>query len=213
VITDLTTGAAMRVTGSGALAVVCVNGGQGHEVPGTWSATLEWLVERLAPRFPSLRFGEVRYRIKSWTRLDWCIEDARAAIVGLGGERTLLLGFSMGGAVSIDAADDSRVEGVLGLGPWIPDRLDVSTLRGKRLDVIHGALDRWLPGIPGVSASSSRRGFERACAAGAEGSYQTIPGAVHGVAVRGPGDRVLPLPRAGRWVALVADELERFASS
>jgi pimeloyl-ACP methyl ester carboxylesterase len=203
----------MRVTGSGALAVVCVNGGQGHEVPGTWSATLEWLVERLAPRFPSLRFGEVRYRIKSWKRLDWCVEDARAAIMRLGGERTLLLGFSMGGAVSISAAGDSRVEGVLGLGPWIPDRLDVSTLRGKRLDVIHGALDRWLPGIPGVSPSSSRRGFERARAAGAEGSYQTIPGAVHGVAVRSPGDRALPLPRAGRWVELVGDELERFASS
>jgi len=213
VITGLTTGAEMRVTGSGALAVVCANGGQGHEVPGTWSATLEWLVERLAPRFPAIRFGEVRYRVKSWKRLDWCIEDARAAIEDLGSLRTLLLGFSMGGAVSIAAADDSHVEGVLGLGPWIPDRLDVSTLRGKRLDVIHGALDRWLPGIPGVSPSSSRRGFERARTAGAEGCYRTIPGAVHGVAVRGPGDRVLPLPRAARWAELVGAELERFQSS
>src|SRR5204862_1067565 len=106
----------MRVTGDGPRAVVCVNGGQGHEVPGTWSATLEWLVRRLAPGLPGLCFGEVRYRIKSWRRLDACIEDARAAIVALGGDRTLLLGFSMGGAVSIAASDHDGIVGVLGLG-------------------------------------------------------------------------------------------------
>jgi len=203
----------MRVTGTGPRAVVCVNGGQGHEVPGTWSATLEWLVHRLAPSFPGLRFGEVRYRIKSWKQLDMCVADARAAIDELGGERTLLLGFSMGGAVSIAAAGDPRVEGVLGLGPWIPDRLDLSPLGGKRLVVVHGGLDRWLPGIPGVSPSSSRRGFERALAAGAEGTYTTIPGALHGIAVRAPGDGVLPLPRAGRWAELVGDELRRFENA
>ena len=210
-ITELSTGAELRVTGDGPRAVVCVNGGQSHETAGTWSATLEWLVQRLAPELPGLRFGEVRYRIKSWKRLDLCIEDAEAAIAELGGERTLLLGFSMGGAVSIAAADGVRVEGVLGLAPWIPDRLDVSTLRSKRLDVIHGALDRELPGIPGVSPRSTRRGFERALAAGAQGTFTTIPGAVHGIAVRGPGDRALPLPRARRWTELVGAELERFA--
>jgi len=213
VITELSTGAELRVTGDGPLAVVCVNGGQGHEVPGTWSATLEWLVRRVAPPFPGLRFGEVRYRIKSWKRLDWCIADAEAAIDALDGERTLLLGFSMGGAVSIAAAAHDGVGEVLGLGPWIPDRLDVSTLRGKRLVVVHGALDRWLPGVPGVSPASSRRGFERAVAAGADGEYTTIPGAVHGIAVRGPNGRVVPLPRARRWAELVSAELARFQAS
>jgi pimeloyl-ACP methyl ester carboxylesterase len=212
-IEELSTGAAMRVTGSGPVAVVCVNGGQGGEVPGTWSATLEWLVRRLAPEHPRLRFGEVRYRIKSWKRLDMCVDDARAAIDQLAGERTLLLGFSMGGAVSIAAASSDGVKEVLGLGPWIPDRLDVSTLCGKRLVVFHGALDRWLPGIPGVSPSSSRRGFERALAAGAEGTYTTIPGAVHGLAVRAPNGGVFPLPRARRWAELVGAELRRFQSS
>jgi dienelactone hydrolase len=167
----------------------------------------------VAPGFPGLRFGEVRYRIKSWKRLDWCIEDALAAIDALGGERTLLLGFSMGGAVSVAAAAHEGVEEVLGLGPWIPDRLDVSPLRGKRLVVIHGALDRWLPGIPGVSPASSRRGFERAMAAGADGAYTMIPGAVHGIAVRGPSGHVVPLPRARRWAELVRAELARFSSS
>ena len=102
---------------------------------------------------------------------------------------------------------------MVGLGPWIPDRLDVSPLRGKRLDVIHGGLDRWLPGIPGVSPASSRRGFERALAAGATGTYTTIPGAVHGIAVRSPRGAVLPLPRARRWAELVGAELARYSSS
>src|SRR5207302_607573 len=114
----------MRVTGpTDRGAVVCVNGGQAGEVEGTWSASLEWLVRRLAPQFPQLAFAEVRYRIKSWRRLDACIEDARAAVDAVGAQRTLLLGFSMGGAVAISTADAPSVVGVLGLAPWIPGAL------------------------------------------------------------------------------------------
>ncbi len=207
----LATGADMRVTGAGDAAVVCLNGGQASEVPGTWSASVEWLVALMAPRFPSLAFAEVRYRIKSWQVLDLCIEDARAAVGEVGAERVLLVGFSMGGAVSIAAADEPRVTGVLGLAPWIPDRLDVGPLRGKRLDVLHGSLDRSLPGIPGVSASLSRRGFERARALGVPGSYTLIRGGVHGLALRSPGGRLIPLPRASTWARLVAAQLDTFA--
>ena len=196
----------------GADAVVCVNGGQRAHVEGTWSASLEWLVERLAPRFPGLRFAEVRYRVKSWQLLESCIEDARAAVDEIGAARTLLVGFSMGGAVSAVTADEPTVTGVLGLAPWLPDRLSLDALRGKRLRVLHGALDRALPGVPGVSAESSRRGFERALAAGAEGEYTEIAGAVHGLALRSPWSRIVPLPRAGRWAQLAADEVARFAS-
>ncbi|MDX6484972.1 MAG: hypothetical protein QOF43_125 [Gaiellaceae bacterium] len=208
----LRTGAELRLTGAAdaRAAVVCVNGGQGGEVEGTWSASLEWLVQRLAPRFPALAFGEVRYRIKSWKRLDWCVEDACAAIDAMHAPRTLLLGFSMGGAVATRAADEPSVEAVLGLAPWFPDRLSVEPLRGKRLRVLHGALDRWLPGIPGVSPANSRRGFERALALGIDGDYTLIPGAVHGVALRAHWGRPVPLPRAGTWARLVGAELERF---
>jgi pimeloyl-ACP methyl ester carboxylesterase len=207
----LSTGAELRVTGPTArAAVICVNGGQAAEVEGTWSASLEWLVRRLAPRFTALGFAEVRYRIKSWRRLDWCIEDARAAIDAVGARRTLLLGFSMGGAVSISCAAEPSVETVLGLAPWIPDRLSVEPLRGRRLRVLHGSLDRNLPGIPGVSSTLSRHGFDRARALGVEGEYTLIPGAVHGLALRAPWGRPVPLPRAERWAELVADELERF---
>ena len=210
----LSTGAEVRVTGPRSrCAVVCVNGGQAREVPGTWSATVEWLVRRLSQRLPELRFAEVRYRVKSWKRLDSCFEDARAAVREVGAERTLLLGFSMGGAVSIGIADEPSVEAVVGLAPWIPEQLDLARLHGKRLAVFHGALDRWLPGIPGVSARHSRTGFERAQARGAEGRYVLIKGGLHGVALRSPRGKLIALPRADRWAALVEEELRRFVSS
>ena len=209
----LASGAELRLVGpTDRAAVVCMNGGQRAEVEGTWSASLEWLVRRLAPLFPAIGFGEVRYRIKSWNRMDWCVQDARAAVRELGARRTLLVGFSMGGAVAIRAADEPGVEEVLGLAPWIPDRLPLDALRGRRLAVLHGTLDRWLPGIPGVSPRSSRRGFERARALGVDGDYKLISGAVHGLAIRAHWGRAIPLPRAGRWAELVAAELSRFQS-
>jgi len=190
-----------------------VNGGQRTEVEGTWSASLEWLVRQLAPRFPRLGFAEVRYRIKSWKRLDWCVEDARAAIQAVGAPRVLLLGFSMGGAVGISAADEPGVEEGLGLAPWIPDRLDLAPLAGRRLTVLQGSLDRALPGIPGVSPAHSRRGFERARALGVDGEYTLLRGAVHGMALRAHWGRPVPLPRAGAWAQHVSRELERFEGS
>ena len=210
----LETGAEVRTTGpTGGPLVVCVNGGQGNEVEGTWSASLEWLVHRLAPRFPHVAFAEVRYRIKSWRRLDWCIEDARAAIDRAAARRVLLCGFSMGGAVAIASADAPGVEGVVGLAPWIPDRLDVSPIRGRRLDVVHGSLDRWLPGVPGVSPTSSRRGFERVRALGVPGSYTLLHGGLHGLALRAPWGAPVPLPRARTWAGRVAGFVEAFAGN
>ena len=210
----LATGAELRVTGTvDERAVVCVNGGQHREVEGTWSASVEWLVAQLAPRLPELAFAEVRYRVKSWRRLESCVEDALAAVYEVGAQHVALVGFSMGGAVSVAVAAEPKVEEVVGLAPWIPDELDVSTLRGKRLSVIHGSLDRWLPGIPGVSPAHSRKGFDRARERGAEGSYTLIRGAVHGIALRSPRGKLIPLPKAHRWAELVEDELRRFASS
>jgi dienelactone hydrolase len=211
---QLSTGAEIRLRGpSGAPAVVCVNGGQAAEVPGTWSATIEWLVDRLAPAFPELRFAEVRYRVKSWNRLDLCIEDTLAAISASGGAQTLLVGFSMGGAVATAAARHTSVTRVLGLAPWLPNQLDLSGLVGRRLTVLHGALDRWLPGIPGVSPASSRKGFERARRLGVEGTYTLIRGAAHGAALRAPWGSLVPLPRAGRWAELAAAEVRAFQAS
>ena len=211
-MTRISTGAELRTTGDGGDGLVlCVNGGQARELEGTWSASVEWLVRRLAPRLPRLSFAELRYRVRSWRRLDACVEDARAALREVASGRVLLLGFSMGGAVAISVADAPSVRGVLGLAPWVPDELDVAPIAGKRLAVVHGALDRALPGIPGVSPALSRRGLERARAAGAECAYTLVPGGVHGVALRAPWGGLVPLPRARRWAELVEDELRRFA--
>ena len=188
---------------------MCVNGGQARAVEGTWSASLEWLVDRLAPRFPQLRSPRSGTGSSRGTSFDWCVEDARAAIAHVDAERTLLLGFSMGGAVAISVADDPPDRGVLGLAPWIPDRLSLEPLRGRRLDVLHGSLDRALPGIPGVSPTNSRRGFERAQALGVPGTYTLVRGALHAIALRA--GRPVPLPRASAWARHVAAHLREFA--
>src|ERR687895_2933079 len=100
---ELASGAEGRWTGPPtARAVVCVNGGTAADRAGTWSASVEWLVRRLAPRLPELSFLEVRYRTKSWRQFDRCVDDARAAVGAArtgGAERLALLRFSIGGAV------------------------------------------------------------------------------------------------------------------
>lgn len=216
-VRPLASGAGARLRNdSGPLWVILVNGGTGKRVPGTWSATSELLAQELAPRFPGICFVEVRYRLKTWKELESCMEDARAALdlaETEGARDALLVGFSMGGAVSIGVAEHRLAIGVLGLAPWIPERLPVDGLRGKRLDVVHGSWDRYLPGVPGVSPASSRQGFERARALGVGGTYTLIPGGVHGCAVRAPGGRLVRLPRWRRWVEQVASELEEFQTS
>ena len=213
----LETGAEARFTGGRArLAAVLVNGGTSRLVPGTWSATSELLARELSRRFPEIGFVEVRYRAKSWKALELCMEDAAAAVdvaAREGAEQSLLVGFSMGGAVSIGVAGLAAVSGVLGLSPWIPGRLSLEGLRGKRLDVLQGGLDRALPGIPGISPASSRAGYERACALGIDGSYELIRGGLHGCAVRGPFGSLVRLPRWREWVDGVAAGVERFQAS
>lgn len=209
----LATGAEARIRNEDAArAAVLVNGGTSKPRSGTWSATSEWLARRLAPRFPQLAFVEVRYRTRSWRELDSCLEDAASALDGAG-RPALLVGFSMGGAVAIGSAGDPRVEAVLGLAPWIPDGLDVRGVAGKRVDVVHGAWDRPLPGIPGVSPSHSRAGFDRLLSSGARGSYVLVPRGLHGVAVRSRRGGLVTLPAAGRWLAPVSVALERFAAA
>jgi pimeloyl-ACP methyl ester carboxylesterase len=214
-VVPLETGGDLRRRNEGApLVALLVNGGTAKVVAGTWSSTSEYLADHLESRFPGVELAELRYRLKSWNAFDECRDDAEAALALLaeaGPRPTLLIGFSMGGAISAAVAADPGVRAVLGLAPWLPARLSLEGLRGKRFDVLHGSLDRWLPGIPGVSAESSRQGFDRALALGAEGTYTVIPCALHGCAVRRPSGKLLPLPRARRWVDEVATVIERFA--
>jgi pimeloyl-ACP methyl ester carboxylesterase len=212
----LETGAEARLRNESApFAAVLANGGTAKAVEGTWSATSELLAVELAPRHPEIALVEVRYRLKTWKELGSCMADVVAALEladRLGATRTLLVGFSMGGAVSIGVAAHESVVGVLGLAPWIPDQLDLAGLDGKRLDVVHGAWDRWLPGIPGVSPAVSRRGFERARARGVDGTYTVLARALHGAAVRRPSGGLVRLPRWRAWVEQVDLALGRSAN-
>ena len=212
----LATGAGARWTGTpGPRAVVCVNGGTAAEVPGTWSASLEWLVRRLSGRFPDLGFLEVRYRVKSWRRLDLCVEDGRAAIVAAreaGAEEVALLAFSMGGAVAVRNAEQAGVGVVVGVNPWLPPQLELEPLVGRRLVIVHGALDAPLPGIPGVKPSMSKSACERARRLGVDAERRVVPGAFHAVAFRTRGGGLVPLPGARRYGELVGEELESFCA-
>jgi dienelactone hydrolase len=208
--TVLHTGAGLRHSRPAARTVVlALNGGGSQARPGNWSPTIEWLVDRLMPRFPDAGFAELRYRVRSWRMLPSCIADCRAALAALSdADCVVLLGFSMGGAVSLACADDPRVQDVVALAPWIPEELRLEELAGDRVSIIHGSLDGGIPLVPGVRPSHSRNGAERLSAAGADVRYRVIPGGVHGVAVR-PNGHLLPLPRAGEWLRLVAGALER----
>jgi dienelactone hydrolase len=212
----LPTGADVRISNDGRrLAAVFVNGGSAKAVPGTWSATSELLVSELAPRYAEIGFVEVRYRVKTWKALGSCTDDAEAALrvaVAAGTERALLVGFSMGGAVAVGVGEDSSVAGVVGLAPWLPPELPLDGLRGKRLDVVHGAWDRYLPGVPGVNPGHSHAAWKRAQRLGIDGTYTVIPRAVHGCAVRSRRGNLLRLPRWRAWVEHVAAALDRFAA-
>ena len=60
-----------------------------------------------------------------------------------------MLGFSMGGSVSVRLGVDPSVCAVLGLAPWLPEQLDLSPLEGKRLAIVHGTPRRATAGHPG----------------------------------------------------------------
>jgi dienelactone hydrolase len=216
----LPTGAQIRFTGrADGLVALCVNGGTGRELPGTWSASAEFLVRRCAPRLPGVGWAELRYRVRSWRQLEMCIDDGRAAldaVAAAGAREVVVVGYSMGGGVASAIADHPLVRQVIGLAPWLPERLDLSAMHDREIAIFHGSLDRHLPGIPGVSPESSRKGFERLLALGARGTYTMIPGAIHPIALRAPWGVLVPMPRAAEWArqvqSVVAAAAERVIS-
>ena len=213
---ELASGAEARWTNEGRQrAVVCVDGGTAAEVSGTWSASVEWLVRRLAERLPELSFLEVRYRVKSWRRFELCVEDGAAAVAAAedaGASALSLLGFSMGGAVAVRNASAPGVRLVIGVNPWLPPELELEPLRGRRLAIVHGSLDAPLPGIPGVKPSMSRDAAERAQALEID-VERTVVRSLHALALRRrPSDGLVSLPGSRRVAEIVSQELEDFCA-
>lgn len=188
-------------------------GGSTHrDVAGRWSPTAEWLAHRLAARRAgATRIVEVRYRHRSWQRLEAGIADGRLALEALramGSPARVAVGFSLGGAVAVSVADDPAIAGVVGLAAWLPPRVDLRRLEGRRLRLLHGTLDARSPGLPGVPAEVSEWALGRARALGLDAGYTSIPGGVHGLALRAPWGGLIPLPRAGRWARLAGREID-----
>ena len=213
---ELASGAEARWTNEGReRVVVCVNGGTSAEVAGTWSASVEWLVRRLAGHLPELSFLEVRYRIKSWRLFESCVEDCASAITAAeetGAGELALLGFSMGGAVAVRNAAAAGVRLVVGVNPWLPTELGLEPLRGRRMAIVHGSLDAPLPGIPGVKPSMSRDAADRARALSIDVERTVVP-SFHAVALRNwRNGGLVALPGSRRIAALVERELEDFCA-
>jgi dienelactone hydrolase len=172
-----------------------------------WSASITWLLRRLAREAPRLAYAELRYHDRNWRAIAACLRDAREALAVLpSAAQVVPIGFSMGGGIAIAIADDPRVSGAIGLAPWVPEQIPLGQLRGKRLALIHGSRDRALPFLPGVPAEASRRLLGRVSAVGALASLTLIEGAIHAIAVNTPFGLV-PLPHARAWSAVAAAQL------
>ena len=178
---SLATGAGMRVTRPGAeTMVLCINGGGARPRPGNWSPTIEWLVDRLAPVFPDAGFAEVRYRVRSWKMLPSCIADGQAALAALpGARRVVMLGFSMGGAVSIACAGDERIGDVVGLISEIAGKTNLLALNAT-IEAARGNLREsfgvlWAAAQAGESAPMAARArVRRAVVHAAEASTEAV---------------------------------------
>ena len=166
---ELASGAEARWTNEGARARRRLRQRwHGGEVPGTWSASIEWLVRELSRHAPELSFLEVRYRIKSWRRLDLCVEDGAAAVAAAArsGAASSRCSHSRWAVPSpfetlrrpAFSSSSGSTHGCRPSSSWTP-------LRGRRLAIVHGRLDAPLPGIPGVKPSHvAARGGACACA-------------------------------------------------
>ena len=172
-----------------------------------WSASITWLLGRLGREIPGFAYAELRYHNRSWRAIAECVRDAREALAILPAESAVVpIGFSMGGGIAIAIAGDSRVRTVIGLAPWAPEQIPLEQLRGKRVALIHGSRDRYLPFLPGVPPEHSRQLMRRAGDAGALATFTLIRGAIHAIAVSTPLGLV-PLPHARAWSAAVAEHL------
>ena len=179
-------------------------------MPGTWSSTSELLATELAPRFPGLAFVEVRYRIKTWHALDSCMADGRAAL-DLVARPSLLVGFSMGGAVSIGIASHSDCDRRARPGAVDPRAAVARRAPRKaprRAPRLLGPLPARDPRrqrgeLEARASSARRRSASRA-------RTRSSPAASTAPRVRRRSGAIQRLPRAGAWVDGVGQHLARF---
>lgn len=98
-------------------------------------------IRRTAPKSAIVLLG---YRHRGWNHAD-PVEDvavaARMIEARFGALPVVLVGHSMGGRTALRSAGLARVEGVIGLAPWIPEREPHEQLADLRVVMLHGAND------------------------------------------------------------------------
>ena len=102
----------------------------------------------------------------------WALKTVQAAHPG---RPVVLVGHSMGARLSLRAADDPGVIGVVGLAPWLPAVEPISQLQGVAVRIIHGANDRIVP------ERSTESYLGRAIAAGIDLDQVVLEDTGHGM--------------------------------
>lgn len=131
----------------------------------------------------SVAVARLRYAVRGWNGVAASpLRDARAALDDIGarypGVPLGLVGHSMGGRVALALVDDPRVQGVVGLAPWVERGDDLQPHPGLRLLVLHGLADRM------TSASASRQLVEALQARGASASFVGLRAEQHAMLAR-----------------------------
>ena len=217
---ELPSGAQLRVHGpdDAAVTVLLVGGGTGHSRPGRWSTSMTWLAPRVAGAVGTgVRVAQLRYRDSSWNLLELSITDVREAIerehdAGGSARSVVLVALSMGGATCLANVDEPGVVGLVSMAPWFPPELSLAGLAGKRLFVVHGQLDNWLPLVPGTSRRRSREAVRQASELGCDAQWRDLWLGLHGLAVHWR-DRTWTLPRARAYARVLIPEVARLAAA
>ena len=165
---------------------------------GTWSASLEWLVACSRRAFPrslrarcatassrgsgsTLHRGRARGRRRARRASARCCSASRWAAPSRSSRPT-----------------SRRSSAWSGSRRGSPTGSTLEPLAGKRLDVLHGSLDRWLPGVPGRLGGALAARLRARPGARRRGAVHADPRRRARSALRAPGGRLVPLPRARR---------------
>ena len=169
-------------------------------------------VARAAARaaLPRLRFVEVRYRVKSWQRLDLCVEDARAAARRRRRRRAARCCSGSRWAGRSRSRRGRAVRRARARTRALDPRPAARSSRCAA-GVSTCCTDRstgGCPGVPGVARELATR-LRAGALTRRRRELRADPGALHGIAVRVRGHPV-PLPRAGAWARRIEAELDAF---
>ena len=184
----LATGAELRITGAvDECAVVCVNGGQSREVEGTWSASIEWLVDdaRAAAPGARIRGGPLPGEVVAAARV---VRRGCACSGGRGRRAAHRAPRLLDGRRRVHR-DRERADRRGGRRPRAVDprparRDDPPRQAAHRLPRRARPL---APGYPGrLGGTLAARATTARASAAPRAATSLIPGALHGVALRTP---------------------------